>query len=87
MTPQPPTTAPYKQLRRPTDDRIIAGVASGLGRYFNVDPTLVRIAFVAVAAITWAAALLAYPVMWFLIPEEPAGATGRPDQPAPPPTV
>ncbi|MEV4346058.1 PspC domain-containing protein [Actinoplanes sp. NPDC049596] len=62
--------APYKLLRRPTDDRVGAGVCSGLGRYFGVDPVLVRVAFVVLAAATWGAALLAYPLMWFLMPEE-----------------
>ena len=65
-----PTVTPYKQLRRPLDDRIVAGVCSGVARYFNVDPVLVRVAFAVLAVITWGAALLAYPVMWFLMPEE-----------------
>ena len=43
MTSTPPPQAPYKQLRRPVTDRMVAGVASGLGRYFAVDPTLVRV--------------------------------------------
>jgi phage shock protein C len=75
---QPAATPPYKQLRRPTTDRMIAGVASGLGRYFNVDPTVVRVAFAVIAVITWGTALLAYPVMWFLIPEETAAAPAWP---------
>jgi phage shock protein C len=66
------TEAPYKQLLRPRDDRVVAGVCSGVGRYFNVDPVLIRVAFAIFAAVTWGTALLAYPVMWFLIPEEPA---------------
>jgi phage shock protein PspC (stress-responsive transcriptional regulator) len=66
------TPTAYKQLRRPLDDRIAAGVCSGLGRYFDVDPVLVRVIFVVLAAVTWGTALLAYPMMWFLIPEEPA---------------
>ena len=33
-------------LRRPYDGRMVAGVAAGLARYFNVDATLVRMAFV-----------------------------------------
>jgi phage shock protein PspC (stress-responsive transcriptional regulator) len=70
--------APYKQLRRPTTDRMIAGVASGLGRYFNVDPTLVRVAFAVGTLLTGGIAALAYPVMWFLMPEEPAGAPAWP---------
>jgi len=64
------TVTAYKQLRRPLDDRIVAGVCSGLGRYFEVDPVLIRVAFAIFAAATWGAGLLAYPVMWFLIPEE-----------------
>ena len=75
-----PTAAPYKQLRRPLDDRIVAGVCSGLGRYFGIDPVLVRVAFAVVAVLTWGTALLAYPVMWFLMPEEPRpAAPGYPD--------
>jgi phage shock protein C len=71
-----PTVAPYKQLRRPLDDRIVAGVCSGIGRYLAVDPVLIRVGFVVLAALTWGAAVLAYPVAWFLMPEEPA-----PEQP------
>ncbi|MBQ1028369.1 PspC domain-containing protein [Micromonospora sp. C95] len=74
--------APYRQLRRPTTDRMIAGVASGLGRYFAVDPTLVRVAFAVVTLVTGGIAALAYPIMWFLMPEEPAGAPAWP-HPAP----
>ena len=71
------TTAPYKQLLRPLDDRIVAGVCSGVGRYLNADPVVIRVAFAILAVLTWGMALIAYPVMWFLMPEEPA--------PAPPP--
>ncbi|MFI7546449.1 PspC domain-containing protein [Actinoplanes sp. NPDC049599] len=67
-----PTVAPYKQLRRPLDDRIVAGVCSGIGRYLAVDPVLIRVGFVVLAALTWGAAVLAYPIAWFLMPEEPA---------------
>ncbi|MEV0809962.1 PspC domain-containing protein [Micromonospora sp. NPDC050200] len=70
--------APYKQLRRPTTDRMVAGVASGLGRYFAVDPTLVRVVFAVATLLTGGVAALAYPIMWFLMPEEPAGAPAWP---------
>ncbi|MDM4720730.1 PspC domain-containing protein [Micromonospora sp. WMMA1363] len=72
--PQPP----YKQLRRPVTDRMVAGVASGVGRYFSVDPTLVRVIFAVTGLLTGGLALLAYPIMWFLMPEEPAGAPAWP---------
>ena len=71
-----PTVTPYKQLRRPTDDRIVAGVCSGVGRYLGVDPVLIRVGFAVLAVVTWGTALLAYPIMWFVMPEEP-----RPEQP------
>ncbi|MBY8874143.1 PspC domain-containing protein [Micromonospora sp. PLK6-60] len=76
--PQPP----YKQLRRPTTDRMVAGVASGLGRYFGLDPTLVRVVFAVSALLTGGFLALAYPIMWFLMPEEPAGAPAWPHGPA-----
>ncbi|MDG4762036.1 PspC domain-containing protein [Micromonospora sp. WMMD710] len=84
--------APYKQLRRPTTDRMVAGVASGLGRYFDVDPTLVRVVFAVTGLLTGGLALFAYPIMWFLMPEEPTGApawphpAGAAPQPYPPTT-
>ena len=68
------TETPYRQLLRPLDDRIVAGVCSAIGRYFGVDPVLIRVAFALLAAVTWGVALIAYPVMWFLIPDEPAPA-------------
>jgi phage shock protein PspC (stress-responsive transcriptional regulator) len=68
------TEAPYRRLLRPQDDRIVAGVCSGIGRYFGVDPVLIRVAFAIFAVVTWGVALIAYPVMWFLIPEEPTPA-------------
>ena len=36
----------YKRLYRSLDDRMVGGVCSGLGEYFGIDPTLVRLAFV-----------------------------------------
>ncbi|MFI6758580.1 PspC domain-containing protein [Micromonospora sp. NPDC050417] len=78
----PTRQPPYRQLRRPTTDRMIAGVASGLGRYLAVDPTLVRVIFAVVVVLSGGIALLAYPVMWFLMPVEPADAPAWP-HPAP----
>ena len=36
-------------LRRSRDDKVIAGVAGGLGRYLGVDPVIIRVAFVVLA--------------------------------------
>ena len=38
-------------LRRPYQDRMLAGVAAGLARYFGVDPMIVRIAFVVLTVV------------------------------------
>jgi phage shock protein C len=78
------TDAPYRRLLRPQDDRIVAGVCSGIGRYFGVDPVLIRVAFAIFATVTWGVALIAYPVCWFLIPEEPVPAPPQWRDPADP---
>lgn len=64
--PPPPARPP---LRRPTDDRVIAGVASGIARSLAVDPVLVRIGFV-VAIFAGGIGLPLYVAGWLLIPEE-----------------
>ncbi len=43
--PEEPRSGGTRRLLRSRRDRMIAGVAGGLGRYFNVDPVIVRIAF------------------------------------------
>lgn len=65
-------------LRRRIDDRVLGGVAGGLGDYFNVDPLLIRIAFVGLM-IFGGAGLVLYVVGWLLIPasgEEMSTAEG-----------
>ena len=63
--------APRQQpLRRDVEHGIVAGVCSGIGRYFKVDPVLIRVAFAAATVLTWGVAILAYPLMWFFMPEE-----------------
>ena len=67
---QPPTTSHRPRvLCRPTEDRMLAGVAAGIAQYLDVDPTLIRIAF-AVLTLFGGAAVLVYLAGWLLIPEE-----------------
>jgi phage shock protein PspC (stress-responsive transcriptional regulator) len=63
------TGAPPRSLRRRTSDRVLGGVAGGLGDYFNIDPLLIRIAFVALM-IFGGAGIVLYVVAWLLIPAE-----------------
>ena len=57
------------RIRRSLHDRKIAGVAGGVARHFDVDPLLVRVAFV-LLAIFGGGGLLAYAAGWLLIPDE-----------------
>jgi phage shock protein C len=68
---QPAPSAP-RLLRRSREDRVIAGVCGGLGRYLGIDPVLLRIAFVVLALVGGGGVLL-YLVSWILIPEERPG--------------
>jgi phage shock protein C len=61
----------YKRFNRSRSDRMIAGVCGGMGAYFNVDPTLIRLLFVGAAFINPPGAVLAYLIMMLVVPEEP----------------
>ena len=60
-----------QQLYRPTDDRMIAGVAAGIARYLGADVTAVRI-ILAVLTFVGGAGVPIYLAGWLLIPEEGA---------------
>lgn len=59
----------YKRLTRSTTDRRIAGVCGGLAKYLNVDPTVVRIAFL-VALLFGSLGFWAYLIVWLAAPED-----------------
>ena len=57
------------RLRRSTTDRHVAGVAGGLGRHLDIDPVIIRVAFV-VLTFFGGAGLVAYGALWLLVPED-----------------
>jgi signal transduction histidine kinase len=59
-------------LARSADNRVVAGVAAGLGARFGIDPTIVRIGFV-IASVAGLSGLVAYAVLWVLLPTEGGG--------------
>jgi phage shock protein C len=59
-----------KRLVRRSDDRMVAGVCSGVADYFGVDVTLVRLVTVVGAIFGFGSLILAYIVAWALLPEE-----------------
>ena len=60
-----------KKLYRSRTDKKICGVCGGIAKYFNIDPTLVRLG-VALFTLFGGCGLLAYIVCALVIPEEPA---------------
>jgi phage shock protein PspC (stress-responsive transcriptional regulator) len=67
--PLPPPATPRRLLRRNRSNRVAAGVSSGLGEYFGLDPVLFRVLF-ATSAFFGGAGILAYLLAWAAIPEE-----------------
>ena len=53
-----------------SNDRIIAGVCSGIANYFEVDPLLVRLMWVFLTLISVGAGVLAYIIAWIVIPKK-----------------
>jgi phage shock protein C len=70
----PPPGGPQAErlLRRSSEDKVLAGVCGGLGRYLGIDPVLLRIAAV-VLALANGLGVIAYVIAWIVIPEERAG--------------
>jgi phage shock protein PspC (stress-responsive transcriptional regulator) len=72
-----------RRLLRSSSDRMVWGVASGLGEYLRIDATLVRLGFAA-AAIFGGFGVIAYLVMAVVVPED--DGTGKPREGRRPPT-
>jgi phage shock protein C len=66
---QPSASPPAKRLQR-SEDRKVAGVCGGVAEYFGVDPTIVRLLFVA-GLFLGAGSLVVYLAAWALMPEGP----------------
>ena len=59
-----------KRLYRSINDRVIGGVAAGLGNYFNLDPLLVRLLFVIFTFFGGGAPII-YIILWIVTPDAP----------------
>ncbi len=71
-SPGPPHTTQDPILRRSSTDKVVAGVAGGLGRYLGIDPVILRVAFV-VLTLAGLSGILVYIIGWIAIPEEKPG--------------
>jgi phage shock protein PspC (stress-responsive transcriptional regulator) len=63
----------HDRLYRSRDDRMLAGVASGLAESIDADPSIIRVVWVLLVFLTGGLALVAYIVMAIVVPERPAG--------------
>ena len=59
-----------KRLYRMKEGRMVCGVCAGIAKYYNLDPTVVRVVW-AVASCFYVAGVIAYVAAALIIPEEP----------------
>lgn len=69
MTEAKKQTPPLRGLYRSETNKIIAGVCGGLGEYFNIDPTIIRIIFILITIFA-GSGILIYIILWLVIPSE-----------------
>jgi phage shock protein PspC (stress-responsive transcriptional regulator) len=58
----------YHRMYRDPDNRIIGGVCSGMGAYWNIDPVIVRIIFIALA-LAGGVGVMVYLILYIVLPE------------------
>src|SRR5689334_1891120 len=74
--PAPPGYPPYapppppRRLMRSSRERMWAGVAGGMAEYFDLDPSLVRLLWVAATVVTGGLAVPVYILAWIILPRD-----------------
>ena len=72
----------FKRLFRSRTETRLAGVCGGIGVFFNIDPVLIRLAWVFGTAISGVVpGILAYFVAWLIVPEAPRVIYAEPVEP------
>ncbi len=72
-----------KKFMRSLDDRMLGGVCGGISKYFNIDPSFVRIGYVLLSLAGGGfIGVIAYIAMMFIVPEESAGPAAQAPAPA-----
>ena len=61
-----------KRMHRSNENKVIAGVCGGIAEYFDMDPTLIRLAWILFCALG-GSGVLAYIIAAIIIPEKTAG--------------
>ena len=66
-------TSLLKQIYRSRDNRMVAGVCGGLGDFFKIDPSIVRLLWVFAAFASAGLGVLIYVILIFVLPEAEIG--------------
>ena len=64
------TNKNVRKLYRSKKNRVIAGVCGGIGEYFNIDPTIIRLLWI-LFIFMGGSGILAYIIAWIIIPRNP----------------
>lgn len=57
------------ELYRSRNDAVLGGVCGGMGKYFDIDPTLIRVIFFVISLFA-GIGLLIYLLLWIVLPQE-----------------
>jgi phage shock protein C len=61
-----------KRLYKSKDDKIFAGVLGGIGEYFDIDPTILRLLYILIAVMTALfPAIIGYIIAALVVPKRP----------------
>lgn len=58
-----------KRMYRDPENRVLGGVCYGMGTYFNIDPVILRIMFVALVFLGAGISIIVYLVLWVVLPK------------------
>ena len=65
-----------KRLYRSSVNYMLAGVCGGIGEYFNIDPTLIRLAWVIVTCMSFGSGIIAYIIAAIVIQNKKKAGSG-----------
>ena len=57
-----------RKLYRDPDDRVLGGVCSGLGAFFDIDPIIIRLIFVLLVFLGAGSSIIIYLILWIVVP-------------------
>lgn len=60
-----------KKLYLSDTNKKLGGVCGGMGEYFDIDPTLVRVIFILITLLSFGLGIIGYLLIWLIIPRKP----------------